>query len=225
MTTEFTIDWSRQERTAAAEAVLCCGKTVDQIGAILRACDGRRLLLTRLARSVVDDLPRDLAERLDYDALSQTAIAGPALPVADGRVCIVAAGTSDLAVAREAMRALAFHGEGATIVADVGVAGLWRLLQRIDEIRGHSVIIAVAGMEGALFSVLAGLTDRPIVAVPTSVGYGVGSGGHVALASALAGCAPGLATVNIDNGYGAACIALRILRLTSPAATASAGAA
>lgn len=213
MTADFTLDWDREQRTAAAEAVFCSGKTVDQIAAILRSADGRRLLLTRLTSEVASTLPADLVGRLDHDPTSETAIWGAPSPLAESRVCIVAAGTSDLKVAREAARTLAFHGRGSTIVADVGVAGLWRLMQRLDDIRRHAVVIAVAGMEGALFSVVAGLVDRPIVAVPTSVGYGVAAGGRVALGSALASCSPGLATVNIDNGYGAACVALRILRV------------
>jgi hypothetical protein len=125
---------------------------------------------------------------------------------------VVCAGTSDLPVAREAARTLHFAGYDAPVIADVGVAGLWRLMQRIDEIRSFEVVIAVAGMEGALFSVLAGLVDAPVIAVPTSVGYGVAHGGHAALHSALASCATGIVAVNIDNGFGAAGAALRLLR-------------
>jgi NCAIR mutase (PurE)-related protein len=126
-------------------------------------------------------------------------------------VAIVAGGTSDAAVAREAARTLAFEGEEATLVLDVGVAGLWRLTERLDAIRTHRVIIAVAGMEGAIFSVLTGLVAAPVLAVPVSVGYGVGAGGQVALNAALASCASGLSVLNIDNGFGAAHAALRIL--------------
>ena len=97
------------------------------------------------------------------------------------------------------------------MIADVGVAGLWRLMRRLDEIRAHRVVIAVAGMEGALFSVLAGLIDAPVIAVPASVGYGVSAGGTVALHSALASCAPGILTVNIDNGFGAAVAAVKMI--------------
>jgi NCAIR mutase (PurE)-related protein len=106
---------------------------------------------------------------------------------------------------------LAFHGYEAPIIADVGVAGLWRLMERLEEIRGFRVVIAVAGMEGALFSVLAGLLGAPVIAVPSSVGYGVAAGGHVALNTALASCAPGLVVVNIDNGFGAACAAIAMM--------------
>jgi hypothetical protein len=155
---------------------------------------------------------------LDYDAGTRTAILG-GLPAARdaGRVAIVCGGTSDLPVAREAERTLAFAGEAATLLADVGVAGLWRLMERLDDIRRHRVVIAVAGMEGALFSVLAGLVPCAVIAVPTSVGYGVAEGGRAALHAALASCASGLAVVNIDNGFGAAHAALRILGDSPPA--------
>ena len=137
---------------------------------------------------------------------------GKSVPVADSGIGIVAAGTSDLPVAREAARTLEFSGHRAEIVADVGVAGLWRLTDRLDQLRRCRVLIAVAGMEGALFSVLAGLVPAPVIAVPTSVGYGVATGGKAALFAALASCAPGLVVVNIDNGFGAAVAALKILR-------------
>jgi NCAIR mutase (PurE)-related protein len=128
-----------------------------------------------------------------------------------GRIAVVCAGTSDLRVATESVRTLAFAGETATLFVDVGVAGLWRLMEQLDDIRRHRVIVAVAGMEGALFSVLTGLVASAVVAVPTSVGYGVSAGGRVALEAALACCASGLAVVNIDNGFGAAHFALRML--------------
>jgi NCAIR mutase (PurE)-related protein len=211
---DFIMDWDRLQRTGIAEAVLCDGKSAAQTDAILRHAGERPLLLTRLDTALFDTLPAETRAALDHDPLSRTAFHGtvPA-PTLDG-VCVVCAGTSDLPVAREAVRTLAFAGYRAPLVADVGVAGLWRLMQRIDEIRAHRVVIAVAGMEGALFSVLAGLVAAPLIATPTSVGYGVASGGRAALNSALASCAAGVTCVNIDNGYGAACAALRILRAT-----------
>jgi NCAIR mutase (PurE)-related protein len=123
----------------------------------------------------------------------------------------VTAGTSDLPVAREAFRTLGFYGVGAREIADVGVAGLWRILQHEQELKRYPVVIVVAGMEGALFSVVAGLVGGVVIAVPTSTGYGVARAGETALHAALASCAPGLVTVNIDNGYGAASAALRVL--------------
>ncbi len=209
---EFQIDWDRERRTGVPEAVFCQGKTAAQIDAIVAAAGDRRLLLTRLSAATHDALAPGTRAALDHDPASATAILGPALPLAASGIGIVAAGTSDLPVAREAARTLAFAGHGTEIVADVGVAGLWRLLARIDELCRFQVLIAVAGMEGALFSVLAGLVEAPVVAVPTSVGYGVSAGGRAALHSALASCAPGLVVVNIDNGFGAAAAALKILR-------------
>jgi NCAIR mutase (PurE)-related protein len=151
-------------------------------------------------------------DTLDYDAVSRTAILGP-LPVPrhPARVAIVSGGTSDVPVALEAARTLAFQGEASTRFADVGVAGLWRLMEHLDDIRAHRIVIAVAGMEGAIFSVLTGLVASAVIAVPTSIGYGVAAGGHAALHAALASCASGLAVVNIDNGFGAAHVALRML--------------
>ena len=210
--TDFILDWDRLQRTGIAEAVLCDGKSAAQIEAILAHAGERPLLLTRLDTALFEALPGDRRAALDHDPLSRTAFHGTVPAPALGGVCVVCAGTADLPVAREAVRSLAFAGYEAPLIADVGVAGLWRLMERIEEIRTHSVVIAVAGMEGALFSVLAGLVAAPVIALPTSVGYGVASGGRVALHSALASCAAGLSCVNIDSGFGAACAALRILR-------------
>ena len=203
-------DLDRQQRIGMPEAILCDGKTPAQIqSAIDQALEGQsKVLLTRLAESLAPSI--DTA--LDYDATSQTAIAGEwEPPSGDPVVAVVAAGTSDLPVAREAVRTLAFHGIPVREYVDVGVAGLWRLLKIRDELAAFRVIIAVAGMEGALFSVLGGLVPGLIVAVPTSRGYGVAQHGKTALHSALASCAQGIVAVNIDNGYGAACAATRML--------------
>ena len=211
---DFRLDWDRAQRTGASEAVLCEPKSPAQIDAIVaHAIEvDRRLLLTRLDRSRHAGLTPLTRAALDYDPVSHTAFVGavPA-PARSGRVAIVAGGTSDARVAREAARTLAFEGDEATLVVDVGVAGLWRLMERVDEIRDHRVVIVVAGMEGAIFSVLAGLVPCAVIAVPTSIGYGVASGGTTALNSALASCASGITVVNIDNGFGAAHAALRIL--------------
>ncbi|MBK8322253.1 MAG: nickel pincer cofactor biosynthesis protein LarB [Betaproteobacteria bacterium] len=210
--TDFVLDWEREKRTGVAEAVLCEGKSVAQVDAILGEAGERRLLLTRLDESKHAGLAAAVRAKLDFDPLSRTAFHGaPKAPALEG-AGIVCAGTSDLPVAREAARSLAFAGFAAPVIADVGVAGLWRLMKRLDEIRTFKVVIAVAGMEGALFSVIAGLVEAPVIAVPTSVGYGVAQGGHVALHSALATCATGVVAVNIDNGYGGACAAIRILK-------------
>lgn len=217
--TSARMDWDRPARTGLAEAVYGEGKTPAQLAAILEeaSASGRPLLVTRLPASYLSALPEALAARLDYDALSGTALLGPLRPLpANTDVAIVAAGLADLPVVSEAARTLAFSGVRAEIVTDVGVAGLWRLMEQLPRIRRARVVIAVAGMEGALFSVLGGLVAAPIIALPTSVGRGVAEGGHVALNSALASCAPGLAVVNIDNGFGAAQAALRILSAQRP---------
>ena len=217
---EFRLDWERAERCGTSEAVLCEPKSAAQIDAIVAHASelDRRLLLTRLGPRKFARLSADVRDALDYDEATRTAILG-GLPASSGigRVAIVCGGTSDLAVAGEALRTLAFAGEKATLLADVGVAGLWRLMERLPEIRRHRVVIAIAGMEGALFSVLAGLVPCAVIAVPTSVGYGVSKGGRTALNAALASCASGLAVVNIDNGFGAAHAALRILGVEAPA--------
>lgn len=207
---DFLIDWERERRTGVPEAVFCQSKSAAQIDAIVASAGDRRLLLTRLGPALHAAL--ETRDRLDYDPLSATAVLGGAVATSPSGIGIVAAGTSDLPVAREASRTLAFAGHDAPLFADVGVAGLWRLTDRLDELRRCRILIAVAGMEGALFSVLAGLVTAPIVAVPTSVGYGVAAGGMAALHSALASCAPGLVVVNIDNGFGAAAAVIKLLR-------------
>lgn len=213
MSGDFELDWERAERSGIPEAVLCGHKSAAQVEAIVHAATerGRRLLLTRLGETFFATLAEDVRTLLDYDQASLTAVLGDALPVTQTGIGIVTAGTSDLPVAREAQRALAFWGHEAPVIADVGVAGLWRLTARLEEIRRYRVIIAVAGMEGALFSVLGGLVKAPLIAVPSSVGYGVGAGGHAALNAALSSCSPGVVVVNIDNGFGAAAAAIKMM--------------
>lgn len=210
---DFCIDWARQARTGVAEAVLCEHKSPAQISRIVdhARSERRRLFLTRLTPQKLSEMDPVTRDSLDYDEMSQTAIEGPATELSPAPVGIVCAGTSDMPVAAEAARTLAFHGLEATMITDVGVAGLHRLLDRISEISRFRVVIAVAGMEGALFSVLAGLIPAPVIAVPASVGYGVARDGAAALSSALASCAPGVVTVNIDNGFGAAAAAIKLL--------------
>ena len=212
--TEFVLDLERQRRIGLPEAVYAAGKSAEQLAAIVAAAEARgaALLLTRLEADKFAALPAALRMRLDHDALSATAFFGTPAPLAGPpRVAVVTAGTSDLPAAAEAVRTLRFHGEDALRVADVGVAGLWRLLARVEELRAMRAVIVAAGMDAALPSVVAGLVPGLVIGVPTSVGYGVATGGHAALHALLASCAPGLAVVNIDNGYGAACAALRAL--------------
>ena len=213
------MDWERDRRTGIAEAVFCGSKSAAQIDAVCEAAGraGRRLLLTRLDEQAFAALAPEARKLLDYDPLSHTAFLGGPVPAQPAGIAIVAAGTSDLRVAREAARTLFYYGHESLLVADVGVAGLWRLMERIEEIRACRIVIAVAGMEGALFSVLAGLVAAPLIAVPSSAGYGVAEGGRTALHSALASCAPGVVVVNIDNGFGAASAAIKMLRLAEVA--------
>lgn len=212
---EFVLDFARPERIGLEEAIYAAGKSPVQIDAILdaAAARGARLLLTRLGadkHAALSDRHRD---RIDYCPVSRTAIFGEARPISGpGRIGIVAAGTSDVPVAREAERTLAYQGHATTLFADVGVAGLWRLTTRLDQIRAHPILIVAAGMDAALPSVVGGLVASALIAVPTSVGYGVAEGGRTALDAILASCAPGITVVNIDNGYGAACAAMRLLQ-------------
>ena len=214
---EIVPDDSRPARVGFDETIYSAGKSPRQLDAIIARSieSGLPLLLTRLAAGSFDALAPAHRSALDYDPVSRTAVLGTGTESGPGpmRVAVVTAGTSDVPVAKEAVRTLAYYGEPALEVYDVGVAGLWRLLDRLEEIRAMPVVIAVAGMEASLPSVLGGQVPGLVVAVPTSNGYGVSAGGRVALDASLSSCAPGLAVVNIDNGYGAACVALRALRL------------
>lgn len=212
---DFDLDLLRAERMGLEEALFCAGKTSGQIERIVEtvAGKGRSMLLTRLDESRHAALGQTVRAALDYDPLSKTAILGArSRPEGKARVAVVSAGTSDLPVSREAVRTLQYYGEPVSEFNDVGVAGLHRLISRLEEIRRSEVVIAVAGMDAALVSVLGGLVGAPLIAVPTSVGYGAARAGETALAASLASCAAGVVVVNIDNGFGAACAALRILK-------------
>lgn len=211
---EFRPDTNRLQRIGIEEAVFCASKSVTQIQTIVADAgeSNRNLLLTRLDESKFAALSKETRAAIDYEAESATGIFGkPEIPSEPPDVAVVTAGTSDLNVAREAERTLYYHGIECNQFYDVGVAGLWRILSIEQELRNYAVVIAVAGMDAALASVIGGLIPSVIIAVPTSVGYGVAQGGRSALESVLTSCAPGLATVNIDNGYGAACLAIRVL--------------
>jgi NCAIR mutase (PurE)-related protein len=211
---DVLFDFDRNARIGLPESVFCQGKPAEALTALLRKFargSGHPVLFTRLAPDIFKSLPEDVQDGVDYHPTSRTAW-GEALPRrGDGRVAIVSAGTSDSAVAWEAARSLTYLGIDHRLFEDCGVAGLWRLTGRMAEINEHDVVIVVAGMDAALASVLGGLTSRPLLAVPTSVGYGVVRNGESALTSMLATCAPGVSVFNIDNGYGAACAAARIL--------------
>ncbi len=211
----YTPDVARRARVGLDEAVYCASKTASQIAVILAdaRARGASMLLTRLDADKLAVLPPDFRDAMDYDPDSRTAFSGSAPTVSGAaQVAVVTAGTSDVGVAREAVRTLAHHGHAAREIHDVGVAGLWRLLERVEELTAFRVVIVAAGMDAALPSVVGGLVPGAVIAVPTSAGYGVAAGGETALRSVLTSCAPGVTVVNIDNGYGAACAAVRILR-------------
>ena len=226
MTSDHQLDLQRRNRLGMVEAIWGEHKSVDQIARIISAMHAAQelALVTRLdaakAQAVLEALaPRpELALQHHPEARCLCAGVLPPIDGASAAVTIVAGGSSDLAVASEARLALRCHGIGAELVLDVGVAGLHRLLDRLEQLRRARVLIACAGMEGALPTVLAGLLPQPVIGVPVSVGYGVSAGGQAALNGMLASCAPGLSVVNIDNGYGAAMAALRILNSGGAAA-------
>jgi hypothetical protein len=213
---EFALlDVDRRRRTGVPEVVFGEGKTPEQIFALLgklRAGDPEApALATRCPADVLETaVARFPGDAVHVDQLAATVTVGM-LPTARGNVQIVTAGTTDLKVARECAATLAVLGVHADVLADVGVAGLGRLLARLGDLRAAECLVVVAGMDGALPSVVAGLVAAPVIGVPTSVGYGVAAGGLAAVASMLASCSPGLVVVNIDNGFGAAVHAAKII--------------
>lgn len=207
----YNLDKNRKERRLFGEVVYAEGKARDHLKACVQELLEAKgeVFVTRLAPEAYESLG-DLKERLDYDPLSKTAVAGTKKePV--GSVAVVTAGTSDAAVAEECVRSLSYFGVGSARFYDVGVAGIHRLFEHMDAILACDVIVVIAGMDGALPSVVAGLVTSPVIAVPTSVGYGASFEGVAALLSMLNACAEGVAVVNIDNGYGAAYMAAEIV--------------
>jgi pyridinium-3,5-biscarboxylic acid mononucleotide synthase len=200
------IDTQRAKRTGYPEVVYCLGKTVDQAEAIIIKMHDQNIpvLATRACAELAQRI-KVLFPMAEYDELSQvlTLTAEKTSAALVGNVMVIAAGTSDLSVAKEALLTAQFLGSMTTLITDVGIAGIHRLFKRLPEIRTANVIIAIAGMEGALASVIAGLVEVPVIAVPTSVGYGANFGGLSSLLGMLTACSPGIATVNIDNGFGA----------------------
>jgi len=212
---DIKLDFERRARIGLDEAILASGKTVAHLTAILdeAAQHNARFLFTRLTREQRDALPEQHRSRIDYDDLSRTGYFGDPMPLlTQTRIAVVAAGTSDINVVREISRTLQWYGEPALEVTDVGLAGVWRLLERIEEIRHMPVVIVVAGMDGALPTVVGGLVPGVVIGCPTSNGYGVATGGTAALNTMLSSCSSGLLVTNIDNGFGAACAALRVLQ-------------
>jgi NCAIR mutase (PurE)-related protein len=210
------VDHHRALRQGQPEVVFCEGKTVEQVVAIcerLEAATGS-FLGTRAAQATADRLSARFP-RLVWNSLARTVYLPPAQPrpqTDTGTILIVTAGTSDLPVAEEAAVVADAFGHRVARLTDVGVAGLHRLLSSGEQLREAKVVIVVAGMEGALPSVVGGLVAVPVIAVPTSVGYGASFGGLAALLGMLNSCAAGVTVVNIDNGFGAAAAASRICR-------------
>ncbi|MDR1389834.1 MAG: nickel pincer cofactor biosynthesis protein LarB [Treponema sp.] len=198
------IDALRAERTGYPEVVYCRGKTVDQAAAIIMAMREKNIpvLATKASPELAGRAAALFPEGI-YDEAALTFTIGSVRGEKRGLVTVVAAGTSDLGAAREALRTAEFLGSRVELVCDVGVAGIHRLLERIPLIRRAKAIVAVAGMEGALPGVIAGLVSVPVIAVPTSAGYGSSFGGLSALLGMLNSCTPGVSVVNIDNGFGA----------------------
>lgn len=209
------VDVAREERTGSSEVIYGQGKTAEQIVEI-SACllqRGNNVLVTRVAAEAAQQVLAALPQ-FRYEALARLLWAQPvALRPAPGKIGVVCAGTSDLPVAEEARLTAEFYGNEVIAVYDAGVAGLHRLLDSLPAVRSCRVLIAVAGMEAALPSVLGGLVEAPVVCVPTSVGYGASFDGLAALLGMLNACSSGLSVVNIDNGFGAGFLANRINRL------------
>ena len=206
------LDLGRAERRGYPEAVYCEGKSVAQLRSIAEALrdDGGPALFTRCRPEHLAVLGEVFPDAAVDDVAGLVAWPATPPPPAGGRVVVLCAGTSDLPVAREALLTVRHLGRDAELVVDVGVAGLHRVLGRLDLLRAARVVVVVAGMDGALPSVVAGLVSAPVVAVPTSVGYGAAFEGLAALLAMLNACAPGVAVVNIDNGYGAGHLAAQI---------------
>lgn len=206
-----TIDFERKKRRLFGETIFGEGKTAEHLKIAVEKIleyEGE-VLVTRLSRKQFEEMG-ELKKILDYDPMSKTAMA-KRKKKAVGKVAVVTAGTSDVSVAEECVRTLDFFGIGSESVYDVGVAGIHRLFSQLDRLREADVIVVCAGMDGALPSVVAGLVSSPVVAVPTSVGYGAAFEGVAPLLGMLNSCAEGVAVVNIDNGYGAAYMAGQIV--------------
>lgn len=210
------VDHHRALRQGQPEVIYGQGKTVEQIARIMEVMQkqGSNILVTRLDElRAVELLAAFPASTFHADARCLTLEVTEQQDQGRGAILVVSAGTSDLPVASEALVTARFLGNRAELLCDVGVAGIHRLLSRMELLRSATVLIVVAGMEGALPSVVGGLVDRPVIAVPTSVGYGASFGGIAALLGMLNSCASGVTVVNIDNGFGAACAASKINQL------------
>ena len=213
------LDLGRAARRGYPEAIYCEGKSVEQVAGIAAAVREHPEITTLFTRASPDHAKAVLLALPDaaYEVEARLLAWPPRPPEpTGGLVLVVAAGTSDLPVAREAALTAGYLGRATEVIADVGVAGLHRILGRLDRLRQARVIVVAAGMDGALPSVVAGLVSVPVIALPTSVGYGASFGGIAALLTMLNSCAPGVSVVNIDNGYGAGHLAAQIAAPQDP---------
>ena len=214
MITEHLIDYNRENRIGISETIFCENKSVGQIKNICKDLDIKKTtFFTRLKDNKYKELTTNIKKKLIYDKVSETAIYGkkPLINKNKANIAIICAGTSDMPSVLEAQQTLYVSGVNSDIFPDLGVAGLWRIQKHLEQIIKYKILIVVAGMDGALVSVIGGLVSQPIIALPTSTGYGVANKGLTALNAMLTSCSPGISVVNIDNGYGAASAAIRIL--------------
>ncbi len=210
-----TIDTDRKARTGLPEVIYGAGKSPEQVKLIAQRMvkNGIDVLATRVTKEMFEAV-KEVIPEARYNALGRTILYQQKKPIPNnGYIAVISAGTSDLPVAEEAVETARFMGNNVKTIYDVGVAGIHRLFHKLDIIREARVIIVVAGMEGALASVVGGLVDKPIIGVPTSIGYGANFQGLSALLAMLNSCANGISVVNIDNGFGAACQASLINNL------------
>ncbi len=209
------IDTHRELRTGYPEVIFCSGKTVSQLRDIVSyMLEGNNNILATRATEEMFDAVRQICADAEFNALARTiTIRRKELKIPETNVSVVSAGTSDIPVAEEAAVTAEFFGNKVDRVYDVGVAGIHRLYDKLDKIRKSRVIVVVAGMEGALPSIVKGLVDKPVIAVPTSIGYGANFNGLSALLGMLTSCASGVTVVNIDNGFGAGFTASMINRM------------
>ncbi len=199
------IDHHREIRTGYPEIVYCAGKTIEQIKEIFRAMykKDNNIIGTRASREIYDAVKAEFPEAVYYDKAKIISVQKKKPDYPESNIAVITAGTSDIPVAEEASVTAELLGNKVIRIYDIGVAGIHRLVDKITVIRNCSVIIVIAGMEGALASVVGGLVDKPVIAVPTSVGYGASFEGLSALLAMLTSCSAGVTVVNIDNGFGA----------------------
>jgi len=203
------LDHHRALRTGMPEVIFASGKTPDQVARIFShmAKAGGNVLATRASRECFEAVSTSCPQATYHEMARAITLEQSKAPAGKGNICVVCAGTSDLPVAEEAAITTRLMGNSTELIADVGVAGIHRLLAQKQSLQSARVLIVCAGMEGALPTVVAGLVNAPVLAVPTSIGYGASFGGVAALLGMLNTCSPNVSVVNIDNGFGAACIA------------------